>query len=102
MLRSHPAGWPLLLLAAFIPDKTYSGLVANDKMFKTANGKSFKCKSESQFLMSSTLQVKLVPLQLQAFTLNNGKFGKGGRTLPSDCAEMLKHTQLVSCSIFKP
>lgn len=77
------------------PDKTYSGLVANEKLFKTANGKSFKCKSENKLLMSSLLQVKLVPLQLQAFSLDKGQYGKGGRTPSWDCAEMLKYTQLV-------
>lgn len=77
------------------PDKTYSGLVANDKLFKTANGRSFTCKSENRLLMSSLLQVKLVPLQLQAFALDNGKYGKGGRTPPWDWAEMLRYTQLV-------
>lgn len=65
----------------FHPDKTYSGVVANDKLFKTANGKSFKCKSGIQLLMSSLLQVKLVPLQLQAFTMDNKQYGEGGRTL---------------------
>lgn len=72
------------------PDRTYSGLVAHDKMFKTANGKSFKCKSENQLLMSSLLQVKLVPLQIQAFSLDKGQYGKGGRTPHWRCAGMHK------------
>ncbi|XP_044056292.1 lysosome-associated membrane glycoprotein 3 isoform X2 [Siniperca chuatsi] len=57
-------------------NKTYSGLVAHDKLFTAANGQSFKCKSENLLLMSSELQIKLVPLQMQAFTLPKGQYGK--------------------------
>ncbi|XP_026200576.1 lysosome-associated membrane glycoprotein 3 isoform X2 [Anabas testudineus] len=57
-------------------NKTYSGLLNHDKLFTTAEGKSFNCKSESLFLMSSQLKIKLVPLQMQAFTLTDGQFGK--------------------------
>ncbi|XP_056894954.1 lysosome-associated membrane glycoprotein 3 [Takifugu flavidus] len=72
-LTAHLSPMPVCKKCA---NKTYSGLVAHDKMFKTANGKSFKCKSENQLLMSSLLQVKLVPLQIQAFTLDKGQYGK--------------------------
>lgn len=57
-------------------NKSYSGLLDNDKLFQTANGHSFTCKSENLLLMSSELSVKLVPLKMQAFTLPNGHFGK--------------------------
>ncbi|XP_074524169.1 lysosome-associated membrane glycoprotein 3 [Halichoeres trimaculatus] len=57
-------------------NKTYYGLVDYEKLFLTAGGKSYKCKSESVLLMSSELKIKLVPLQLQAFTLPKGGFGK--------------------------
>ena len=61
------------------PDKTFSGVLDHDKLFKSKNGQSFSCKSESLLLMSSELNIKLVPLQFQAFTLPNGRYGKGER-----------------------
>ncbi|XP_075901700.1 lysosome-associated membrane glycoprotein 3 [Nelusetta ayraudi] len=57
-------------------NKTYAGLLDHEKLFRTENGKSFKCKSDNLLLMSSQLQVKLVPMQMQAFTLPKGQFGK--------------------------
>nr|XP_046247337.1 lysosome-associated membrane glycoprotein 3 [Scatophagus argus] len=57
-------------------NKTYSGLLDHDKLFKAAEGQSFTCKSESLFLMSSELRIKLVPLKMQAFTLPKGQYGK--------------------------
>ncbi|XP_060934736.1 lysosome-associated membrane glycoprotein 3 [Limanda limanda] len=57
-------------------NKTFSGLLDHDKLFKSQNGRSFSCKSESLLLMSSELRIKLVPLQFQAFTLNKGGYGK--------------------------
>ncbi|XP_070764636.1 lysosome-associated membrane glycoprotein 3 [Enoplosus armatus] len=57
-------------------NKTYSGLVAHDKLFPAADGQSFKCKSEYLLLTSSELRIKLVPLQIQAFTLPRGRYGK--------------------------
>uniref|UniRef100_A0A3B4UVY5 Lysosome-associated membrane glycoprotein 2-like luminal domain-containing protein n=1 Tax=Seriola dumerili TaxID=41447 RepID=A0A3B4UVY5_SERDU len=56
--------------------KTYSGLLDHYKLFTTANGQSFKCKSDSLLLMSSELRIKLVHLQMQAFTLPNGQYGE--------------------------
>ncbi|XP_041791454.1 lysosome-associated membrane glycoprotein 3 [Chelmon rostratus] len=56
-------------------NKTYSGLVSHEKLFTAANGQSFKCKSESLLVMSSELRIKLVPLQIQAFTLPKGQYG---------------------------
>ncbi|XP_040895499.1 lysosome-associated membrane glycoprotein 3 [Toxotes jaculatrix] len=57
-------------------NKTYSGLMDHKKLFKTANGQSFSCKSENLLSMSTELKIKLVPLQMQAFTLPNGKYGQ--------------------------
>ncbi|XP_031138143.1 lysosome-associated membrane glycoprotein 3 isoform X1 [Sander lucioperca] len=57
-------------------NKTYSGLVVVDKLFAAPTGQSFKCKSENLLLMSSELRIKLVPLQVQAFTLPEGQYGK--------------------------
>lgn len=74
------------------PDKTYAGLLDHEKLFRTENGKSFKCKSDNLLLMSSQLQVKLVPMQMQAFTLPKGQFGKG------DCSEWRKLPE--TCLIF--
>ncbi|XP_045904536.1 lysosome-associated membrane glycoprotein 3 isoform X2 [Micropterus dolomieu] len=57
-------------------NKTYSGLVDHEKLFTAANGQSFNCKSENLLLMSPALRIKLVPLQMQAFTLPKGQYGK--------------------------
>uniref|UniRef100_UPI0037E96E0D lysosome-associated membrane glycoprotein 3 n=1 Tax=Semicossyphus pulcher TaxID=241346 RepID=UPI0037E96E0D len=57
-------------------NKTYSGMMAHEKMFQTATGQSYKCVSANLLLMSTQLKVKLVPLQMQAFTLQKGTFGK--------------------------
>lgn len=61
------------------PDKTYAGLLDHEKRFRTKIGKSFKCKSEELLLMSSQLQIKLVPMQMQAFSLPKGRYGKGDK-----------------------
>ncbi|XP_035509772.1 lysosome-associated membrane glycoprotein 3 [Morone saxatilis] len=57
-------------------NKTYSGLLDHEKLFATADGQSFNCKSENLLLTSSQLRIKLVPLQMQAFTLPKGQYGK--------------------------
>lgn len=57
-------------------NKTYSGLVAKDRLFAAAYGQSFKCKSESLLLTSSELRIKLVPLQMQAFNVPILQYGK--------------------------
>ncbi|KAG7239945.1 hypothetical protein INR49_028140 [Caranx melampygus] len=44
--------------------------------FSTTDGHSFKCISENLLVLSSELTVKLVPLQVQAFTLLNGLYGE--------------------------
>lgn len=68
-------------------DKTYAGLLDHEKLFRTKIGRSLKCKSENLLLMSSKLQVKLVPMQMQAFSLPRGQYGKG------DSSEWLKELQ---------
>uniref|UniRef100_A0A8C2PX77 Lysosome-associated membrane glycoprotein 2-like luminal domain-containing protein n=1 Tax=Cyprinus carpio TaxID=7962 RepID=A0A8C2PX77_CYPCA len=57
-------------------NKTYVGVVSNDKLFKAKNGLSFQCKSQTTLILASFLRVKLVPMQIQAFGLANGAFGK--------------------------
>ncbi|XP_071757790.1 lysosome-associated membrane glycoprotein 3 isoform X3 [Centroberyx gerrardi] len=56
--------------------KIYPGVVANDKLFKANYGRSFKCNSQSEFVMAAELRIKLVPLQIQAFTLPKGEYGQ--------------------------
>ncbi|KAF7654709.1 hypothetical protein LDENG_00065880 [Lucifuga dentata] len=56
--------------------KTYSGVLTTDKLFEAANGQSFKCNSENVFVLSDELQVKLIPLQIQAFTVPKGQYGE--------------------------
>lgn len=99
VLDERPATRQRLTVSAVLlsPDKTYAGLLDHEKMFRTKNGKSFKCKSDNLLLMSSQLQVKLVPMQMQAFTLPNGRFGKG------DCGEWwmeLPETCLMFAHVF--
>lgn len=57
-------------------NQTYAGLVDHEKLYVSKMSRSFKCNSESLLLMSSVLKIKLVPLQIQAFTLNKGQYGK--------------------------
>ncbi|XP_054914432.1 lysosome-associated membrane glycoprotein 3 [Poeciliopsis prolifica] len=56
------------------PNKTYSGFLSNQMLFKAANDKSFKCASESLLSVSSELRIKLVYLQMQAFSVPDGQF----------------------------
>uniref|UniRef100_A0A671SQE3 Lysosome-associated membrane glycoprotein 2-like luminal domain-containing protein n=1 Tax=Sinocyclocheilus anshuiensis TaxID=1608454 RepID=A0A671SQE3_9TELE len=58
------------------PNKTYVGVINHDKLFKAKNGLSFQCKSQMTLILASYFRVKLVPLQIQAFDLANGAFGK--------------------------
>ncbi|KAK5869552.1 hypothetical protein PBY51_024259 [Eleginops maclovinus] len=57
-------------------NKTYSGVLTDDKLFAVADGQSFKCNSENLLLTSPELRIRLVPLQIQAFTLLKGHYGK--------------------------
>ncbi|CAM4653505.1 hypothetical protein PO909_026908 [Leuciscus waleckii] len=57
-------------------NKTYIGIVDHEKLFSAKPGLSFRCKSETIEKLSSTLTLKLVPLQIQAFDLASGAFGK--------------------------
>uniref|UniRef100_A0A671STJ4 Lysosome-associated membrane glycoprotein 2-like luminal domain-containing protein n=1 Tax=Sinocyclocheilus anshuiensis TaxID=1608454 RepID=A0A671STJ4_9TELE len=54
----------------------YVGVVNHEKLFKAKNGLSFQCKSQTTLILASYFGVKLVPLQIQAFDLNNEAFGK--------------------------
>ncbi|KAM6938270.1 lysosome-associated membrane glycoprotein 3 isoform 2-T2 [Lycodopsis pacificus] len=56
-------------------NKSYSGSLAHEKLFAAGNGQSFKCQSEQLLWTSPELRIKLVPLQMQAFTLPNGQYG---------------------------
>ncbi|XP_029906295.1 lysosome-associated membrane glycoprotein 3 [Myripristis murdjan] len=56
--------------------KVYPGVLDNNKLFKAADGRSFKCSSPSEFAMAKQLKIKLLTVQIQAFTLPKGKFGK--------------------------
>ncbi|MED6251192.1 hypothetical protein ATANTOWER_024994 [Ataeniobius toweri] len=58
------------------PNKMYSGFLSHKMLFRTADDQSFKCTSESLLSVSSELRIKLVPLQMQAFGVPNGQFGK--------------------------
>ncbi|KAM4629112.1 lysosome-associated membrane glycoprotein 2 [Polymixia lowei] len=55
--------------------KMYPGVLANDKLFRAPYGRSFKCDSQSVFVMAEDLRIKLVPLQIQAFTVPEGQYG---------------------------
>lgn len=57
-------------------NKTYIGVMDHEKLFKATNGLSFKCKTETTLILADFFRVKLIPLQIQAFDLNNGDFGK--------------------------
>uniref|UniRef100_A0A8C2L5F9 Lysosome-associated membrane glycoprotein 2-like luminal domain-containing protein n=1 Tax=Cyprinus carpio TaxID=7962 RepID=A0A8C2L5F9_CYPCA len=57
-------------------NKTYVGVIHYAKLFKAKNGLSFQCKSQMTLILASYFRVKLVPLQIQAFDLANGAFGK--------------------------
>ncbi|XP_039985375.1 lysosome-associated membrane glycoprotein 3 isoform X2 [Xiphias gladius] len=72
-LTAHLSPLPVCQKCA---NKTYSGLLDHEKLFKTADGQSFNCKSENLLLMSSELKIKLVPLHMQAFTLPDGRYGQ--------------------------
>lgn len=67
----------VLFLIFILSDKTYFGLLDHSKLFIAAHGGTFKCKSENVLLMSSEMKLRLVPLQIQAFTLPTGPHGNG-------------------------
>ncbi|XP_068449408.1 lysosome-associated membrane glycoprotein 3 [Clinocottus analis] len=56
-------------------NKTYSGALAHEKLFTAGRGQSFKCQSKQLLRTSLELRIKLVALQLQAFSLPSGQFG---------------------------
>ncbi|KAK7939305.1 hypothetical protein WMY93_002631 [Mugilogobius chulae] len=49
--------------------QTFAGLVDHEKLFLTEGGLSFKCNSENLLHLSSVFRLKLVPLQIQAFSV---------------------------------
>ncbi|KAG9266910.1 lysosome-associated membrane glycoprotein 3 [Astyanax mexicanus] len=57
--------------------KTYSGVMDHEKLFSVNSNQSFTCKSGTYLILSESLRIKLVPLQIQAFNLPTGTFGKG-------------------------
>lgn len=57
----------------------------HEKLFKATNGLSFNCKTETTLILADFFRVKLVPLQIQAFDLNNGDFGKGTNDILCIC-----------------
>ncbi|XP_048025601.1 lysosome-associated membrane glycoprotein 3 isoform X1 [Megalobrama amblycephala] len=57
-------------------NKTYVGVMDHEKLFKAKNGLSFQCNSETKLILADYFRVKLVPLQIQAFGLVSGEFGK--------------------------
>uniref|UniRef100_A0A673MK79 Lysosome-associated membrane glycoprotein 2-like luminal domain-containing protein n=1 Tax=Sinocyclocheilus rhinocerous TaxID=307959 RepID=A0A673MK79_9TELE len=65
-----------ILAPSAFHNKTYVGVINHDKLFKAKNGLSFQCKSQMTLILASYFRVKLVPLQIQAFDLANGAFGK--------------------------
>ncbi|XP_077441319.1 lysosome-associated membrane glycoprotein 3 [Vanacampus margaritifer] len=56
-------------------NKTFLGLVSHDKLFAASYGRSFRCKSAKVLLISSEMSIKLVPLQMQAFSVPDGRYG---------------------------
>uniref|UniRef100_A0A3B4BML0 Lysosome-associated membrane glycoprotein 2-like luminal domain-containing protein n=1 Tax=Periophthalmus magnuspinnatus TaxID=409849 RepID=A0A3B4BML0_9GOBI len=54
----------------------YVGVVDHEKLFVSKGGRSFKCNSEILLRLSSMLRLKLVPLQMQAFSVPKGQYGK--------------------------
>nr|XP_040039620.1 lysosome-associated membrane glycoprotein 3 isoform X1 [Gasterosteus aculeatus aculeatus] len=56
-------------------NKTYSGSLAHEKLFAAGDGQSFHCRHEQVLRVSSELRIKLLPLQVQAFTLPEGQYG---------------------------
>ncbi|TRY59980.1 hypothetical protein DNTS_007841 [Danionella cerebrum] len=56
--------------------KQYAGIVNNHKLFQAKTGQSFMCKSETTLIMADNLKIKLLPMQIQAFDLVRGVFGK--------------------------
>ncbi|XP_060796477.1 lysosome-associated membrane glycoprotein 3 isoform X2 [Neoarius graeffei] len=56
--------------------KSYPGIMDHEKLFKTNKGQSFKCQSKTSLILADNLAIKLIPMQVQAFNLSKGSFGK--------------------------
>ncbi|XP_030072498.1 lysosome-associated membrane glycoprotein 3 isoform X2 [Microcaecilia unicolor] len=54
----------------------YNGNITNQQLFKTSLGYSFKCASKQTVMLAHNFQFRTVYTQLQAFSINNNKFGK--------------------------
>uniref|UniRef100_A0A3Q3A6X6 Lysosome-associated membrane glycoprotein 2-like luminal domain-containing protein n=1 Tax=Kryptolebias marmoratus TaxID=37003 RepID=A0A3Q3A6X6_KRYMA len=59
-----------------LTERNYSGSMTHKELFKTANNQSFRCQSDYLLMVSSELRIKLVPLQMQAFSIPSGQYGK--------------------------
>lgn len=81
--HSQPSTWMNVraddVTVLLFTGKIYSGVLSEDKLFKAAYGQSFRCHAGSEFAMADELRVKLVPLQVQAFTVPVGGYGQGER-----------------------
>ncbi|CAL8256614.1 unnamed protein product [Merluccius merluccius] len=56
--------------------KTYLGELTNTSLFVAPYGQSYRCTAQSAFVLTQELQVKLVPLQTQAFKVPDGGYGQ--------------------------
>ncbi|CAL8267901.1 unnamed protein product [Arctogadus glacialis] len=56
--------------------RTYPGGLSNISLFQTPPGQSYQCSSQVLLVMTEELQVRLVPLQLQAFKVPDGGYGQ--------------------------
>ncbi|KAI4898874.1 hypothetical protein NFI96_012679 [Prochilodus magdalenae] len=56
--------------------KEYPGIMDHEKLFEASSGQSFKCKSDTYLILADSLRLKIIPLQIQAFDLPSGAFGK--------------------------
>nr|XP_033814353.1 lysosome-associated membrane glycoprotein 3 isoform X2 [Geotrypetes seraphini] len=54
----------------------YYGKKTNQQLFKTWLGYSFKCASKQTVMLADSLQFRTIKTQLQAFSINDNKFGK--------------------------
>ncbi|XP_072516641.1 lysosome-associated membrane glycoprotein 3 [Salminus brasiliensis] len=56
--------------------KSYPGIMDHEKLFSAKNGQSFMCKSDTSLILADSFRIKFIPLQIQAFDLPSGSFGK--------------------------
>ncbi|XP_008332956.1 lysosome-associated membrane glycoprotein 3 [Cynoglossus semilaevis] len=94
-LTAHLSPFPVCHGCA---NKTYFGLLDHSKLFIAAHGGTFKCKSENVLLMSSEMKLRLVPLQIQAFTLPTGPHGNDVECL-ADYNKRITSVALVAIAV---